>query len=130
MPDQPIVSIVDDDKSVRDAMRTLVQSFGLEANTFACAEAFLESGGIEETCCLITDWQMPGMSGVELQEALRARRYSTPIIFITAFPDERIRTRVLGGGAVGFLAKPFTEESLIGYLEQALSRIGLNHYIQ
>ena len=92
MPDQPIVSIVDDDESVRDAMRALVQSFGLEANTFSCAEAFLESGRVEETSCLITDLQMPGMSGVELQEALRAKRYSTPIIFITAFPDERIRT--------------------------------------
>src|SRR5579864_2981238 len=106
MHDQPMVSIVDDDKSVRDAMRTLVNSFGMEANTFACAEAFLESGRVEETCCLITDWQMPGMSGVELQELMMANGYSTPIIFITAFPEERIRSRVLGAGAVGFLAKP------------------------
>jgi FixJ family two-component response regulator len=130
MPDQPIISIVDDDKSVRDAVKALVQAFGLKANTFACAEAFLESGGVGETCCLITDWHMPGMSGVELQEALRAKRYATPIIFITAFPDERIRTRVLGAGAVGFLAKPFTQESLIGCLERALGVIGLNDYVQ
>jgi FixJ family two-component response regulator len=130
MPDQPIVSIVDDDKSVRDAMRTLVNSFGLEANTFACAEAFLQSGRVEETCCLITDWQMPGMSGVELQELMVAKGYSTPIIFVTAFPEERIRSRVLGAGAVGFLAKPFTEESLIGCLERALGSVGLNDYIQ
>jgi FixJ family two-component response regulator len=130
MHDQPIVSIVDDDKSVRDAMRTLVNSFGLEANTFACAEAFLRSGRVEETCCLITDWQMPGMSGVELQELMMAKGYSTPIIFITAFPEERIRSRVLGAGAVGFLAKPFTEESLIGCLERALRSVGLDGYIQ
>ena len=130
MPDQPMVSIVDDDKSVRDAMRTLVNSFGLEANTFACAEAFLESGRVEETCCLITDWQMPGMSGVELQELMMANGYSTPIIFITAFPEERIRSRVLGAGAVGFLAKPFTEESLVGCLERALRSVGLDGYIQ
>ena len=130
MHDQPMVSIVDDDKSVRDAMRTLVNSFGLEANTFTCAEAFLESGRVEETCCLITDWQMPGMSGVELQEFMVAKGYSTPIIFITAFPEERIRSRVLGAGAVGFLAKPFTEESLIGCLERALRSVGLDGYIQ
>ena len=130
MPDQPIVSIVDDDKSVRDAMRTLVNSFGLEANTFACAEAFLESGRVEETCCLITDWQMPGMSGVELQELMMANGYSTPIIFITAFPEERIRSRVLRAGAVGFLAKPFADESLMGCLERALRSIGLDGYIQ
>jgi FixJ family two-component response regulator len=130
MLDQPIVSIVDDDKSVRDAMRTLVNSFGLEANTFACAEAFLQSGRVEETCCLITDWQMPGMSGVELQELMMAKGYSTPIIFITAFPEERVRSRVLDAGAVGFLAKPFTEESLIGCLERALRSVGLDGYIQ
>jgi FixJ family two-component response regulator len=116
-------------KSVRLAMRTLVRSFGLEADTFACAEAFLQSGRVEDTCCLITDWQMSGISGVELQELLRARGYSTPIIFITAFPEERIRTRALNGGAVGFLAKPFSEETLIGCLEKALGKLGLGGYI-
>jgi FixJ family two-component response regulator len=125
-----MVSIVDDDKSARNGMGTLVRSFGLEAETFACAEAFLHSGRIEETACLITDWQMPGMSGVELQELLRVRGYSTPIIFITAHPEERIRTRVLSAGAVGFLAKPFREEALIGCLENAFKSIGLNGYIQ
>ena len=128
--DLPVISIVDDDKSVRGAIGTLVRSFGLEADIFECAEAFLLSGRIEKTSCLITDWQMPGLSGVELQELLRARGYSTPIIFITAFPEGRIRTRALNGGAVGFLAKPFGEEMLIGCLEKALKSIGLNGYIQ
>ena len=130
MPDQPIVSIVDDDNSIRDAMKTLVKSFGLEANTFARAEAFLQSGRVEETSCLITDWQMPGMSGVELQELLTARGYSTPIIFMTAFPEQRIRTRVLSAGAVAFLPKPFSEECLIGCLEKALGNLGLDGHIQ
>jgi FixJ family two-component response regulator len=120
MSDQPIVSIVDDDNSMRDAMKTLVKSLGLETNTFACAEAFLQSGRVEETSCLITDWQMPGMSGVELQELLIAQGYSTPIIFMTAFPEQRIRTRVLNAGAVAFLPKPFSEECLIDCLEKAL----------
>jgi FixJ family two-component response regulator len=130
MPDRPIVSIVDDDISMRDAVKTLVKSFGLEANTFACAEAFLQSGQVEETSCLITDWQMPGMSGVELQELLTARGHSTPIIFMTAFPEQRIRTRVLRAGAVAFLPKPFSEECLIDCLEMALRNAGLDGYIQ
>ena len=130
MSEQPMVSIVDDDKSARNAIGSLVRSFGLEVDTFDCAEAFLHSGRVEDTACLITDWQMPGMNGVELMELLRVRGYSTPIIFITAHPEERIRTRVLSAGAACFLTKPFMEEDLVGCLDNAFKSIGLNGYIQ
>jgi FixJ family two-component response regulator len=125
-----MVTIVDDDESVRDAMRRLVRSFGLEASAYACAEAFLESGHVDQTTCLITDLQMPGMSGVELQEHLCAQGYSTPIIFITAFPEDRIRKRVLNAGAIGFLAKPFSEECLVDCLEKALKSTGFDGFLQ
>jgi FixJ family two-component response regulator len=98
-----MISIVDDDKSVRDA-----------------AEEFLESGRLPDTACLITDVQMPGMSGVDLQSHLMASGHCTPVIFVTAYPEERIRERALNAGAFGFLSKPFSEESLIACLDRAL----------
>jgi FixJ family two-component response regulator len=119
----PMVSIVDDDESVRDATRGLVRSAGFRAITFASAEEFLQSDCIYETSCLIADVQMPGLSGVELQARLIAQGQLAPIIFVTAHPDERIRTEVLKKGAVGFLCKPFEAECLIDHIHRALERL-------
>jgi len=116
----PMISIVDDDSSIREAMEGLVTSLGYSAWTFASAEDFLRSDCMNDTSCVITDLQMPGLSGVELQSALIAQGNHTPIIFMTACPEERIRRRVLDAGAVGFLAKPFDEDRLIEYLQKAL----------
>jgi FixJ family two-component response regulator len=116
----PVISIVDDDESVRIAMNSLVRSLGYIAHTFASAEDFLRSPRLNETSCLITDVQMPGMNGIELQTQLRAKGLRMPIVFITAYPDERTRARSLDAGAVCYLTKPFDEETLIGCLERAL----------
>jgi FixJ family two-component response regulator len=117
----PVISIVDDDESVREATKGLMRSMGYSTATFASAEEFLKSERVHETSCLIADVQMPGMSGVELQSQLIANGHRTPVIFVTAFPEEKIRARALQAGAVGFLSKPFNEESLIGCLEKALN---------
>ena len=117
----PVISIVDDDPSVREATKGLVRSLGYGAAAFASAEDFLQSDQVNDTACLITDVQMPGLSGVELQSRLIAQGNCTPIIFITAFPEQRIRTRALEAGAVGFLSKPFDEDCLIEYIHAALN---------
>jgi FixJ family two-component response regulator len=116
----PMISIVDDDKSVRETTSSLVRSLGLNATAFASAEEFLLSDQLGDTACLITDVQMQGMSGVELQTQLLAQGCHMPIIFMTAFPEERIRKNVLNAGAIGFLSKPFDEECLIDCLDRAL----------
>ena len=116
----PVISIIDDDASMRNATRRLVKSLGLNANTFASAEEFLDSDGVRDTSCVITDMQMPGLSGAELQGYLLARGVTTPIIFVTAFPEAGLRKRVLDAGAVGFLSKPFEEQQLISCLKTAL----------
>jgi len=113
MSEVPLISIVDDDALVGDGIAALVESLGYNAVTFTSAEHFLRSDVIAETTCLITDMQMPGLSGLELQEALRSQGYQTPVIVITAYPDEKHRTRAFANGAVGFLSKPFDEKSLI-----------------
>jgi FixJ family two-component response regulator len=118
---KPLISIVDDDESIREATKGLVRSLGYLAATFASAEEFLSSGHVNETSCLITDVQMPGLSGVELQRRLIAQGRLMPTIFVTAFPDDRTRTRVLTAGAIGYLSKPYDEESLIACLDTALS---------
>ena len=120
MVESPVISIIDDDPSVREATDGLVRSLGYRSVTFASAEDFLQSDRIAETSCLITDVQMPGLSGVELQTALIARGSRMPIIFITAYPEERVRRSVLDAGAVGFLSKPFDEARLIEHLQAAL----------
>jgi CheY-like chemotaxis protein len=108
-----LISIVDDDPLARNGIRELVESLGYETITFESAEHFLESSMVAETTCLITDVQMPGLNGLELQETLRSQGHHTPIILITAYPNEKHRTRALDAGAVGFLSKPFDEASLI-----------------
>ena len=115
-----MISIIDDDVPMRNATRRLVKSLGLNADTFASAEEFLESDRVNDTACVITDMQMPGLSGAELQRLLIAQGVNTPIIFITAFPEESLRRRALDAGAVGFLSKPFDEGRLINCLKTAL----------
>ena len=122
MPDFPIISIVDDDESVRLAIKSLLNSMGLTAHLFASAEDFLQSPHVIDTSCLILDVQMPNMSGIELQRHLISQGVRTPIIFITAFPEDRIRTKLLNAGAVCFLSKPFDEQILLECLDKALKR--------
>ena len=120
MSEAPLISIVDDDALARDGIRELVESLGYNAVTFKSAEHFLESGLVADTTCLITDVQMPGLSGLDLQDALQSQGRHMPVILITAYPDEKHRTRALNGGAVGFLSKPFNEEALIRCLTAAI----------
>ena len=120
MAEAPVISIIDDDASVRTAMARLLRSLGFSAHAFASAKEFLSSPRLSETSCVIADVQMPGMTGVELQEYLVAHDHGTPIIFITAFPQDRIRERAMKAGAVCFLSKPFDEARLLECLEWAL----------
>jgi FixJ family two-component response regulator len=115
----PVISIVDDDESVRTATASLVRSLGFTAHTFASAEEFLRSTHVEETSCLIADVKMPGVNGIELQSLVHAKGRRTPIVFITAFPEERIRVRAMRAGAIGFLSKPFGATALIKCLDLA-----------
>ena len=115
-----LVSVVDDDESVRESLPDLLREFGFEAKAFASAEEFLASGYLEQTRCLILDIAMPGMSGQDLQEELTRRRQKIPIVFITATGDETVRLVVLARGAVECLFKPFSETDLLGALKAAL----------
>jgi FixJ family two-component response regulator len=123
----PLISIVDDDHVVREAIKSLVTSLGFLACTFPSAEAFLQSPLVAETSCLISDVQMPDISGVELQSRLADLGLSIPTIFITAYPDDAVRTRVMGTGGVCFLHKPFDARLLIECIDNALSRGGGKH---
>jgi FixJ family two-component response regulator len=119
-----IIAVVDDDESVRATTDSLVRSLGYRVHTFASAEDFLRSSSLSDTSCVIADVHMPGMSGVELQTHLLTRGSRLPFIFITAFPDERIRARALRAGAIGYLTKPVEEHSFIQCLNTALERHG------
>jgi FixJ family two-component response regulator len=118
----PVISIVDDDESVRTATESLMRSIGYIAHTFVSAEEFLQSPHVGDTSCLISDVQMPDMTGIELQSHLVGRGYRTPIIFITAFPDEKVQARALKAGAVCFLNKPFDGQTLLKHLAEALEK--------
>jgi FixJ family two-component response regulator len=117
---QVLIAIVDDDEAVRNATKTLVRSLGYHASTFASADEFLKSERVHDTSCLITDVQMPGLSGIDLQNRLVARGHGIPIIFMTAYPDDKVRARAIKAGAVCFLNKPFIEDHFIGCIERAL----------
>ena len=117
----PMISIIDDDVSVREATRGLVRSLGYEASEFQSAEDFLHSDEVDATDCIITDINMSGLSGLDLQERLQADGRSTPVILITAFPQEHHRTRAMRAGAIGFFGKPFDDEALIDCLEKAIA---------
>jgi FixJ family two-component response regulator len=116
----PVVSVIDDDESVRESLPDLLKQFGFAVNTFSSAEEFLLSDSKGDTRCLLLDIALPGMTGLDLQEELKHRREETPIIFITADRDEDLRQRVLANGAVECLFKPFTDTALLGALRAAL----------
>lgn len=118
--ERPLLSVVDDDESVRESLPDLLNEFGFAARAFSSAEEFLSSGSVAETNCLILDVTMPGMSGPELYQELKRRGQGIPIIFITGQRDEAIRTRVLKQGAAGFLLKPFSDTALLAAINTAL----------
>ena len=112
-PDGKMVAVIDDDESVRTALKELLRSVGLPAQAFSSAEDFVKSGQQRRTGCLIVDIRMPGMSGLELQAKLNADHCRIPTIFITAHGDEKMRMQALRGGAVEFVTKPFDDEALL-----------------
>ena len=120
MAKRSLVSVVDDDESVRESLPDLLRQFGFAAHAFSSAEAFLASEVVNETSCLILDVAMPGMSGPDLQEELIRRQQRIPIVFITANGDKTVRPRLLGQGAVDCLFKPFSEAALLDALDAAL----------
>ena len=122
MTNQNLIAVVDDDESIRVALTTLIETFGFAASGFASAQEFLDSPALDETACLISDVQMPGISGLELQSRLASQNRRTPIIFLTAFPDARIQQRALAGGAVCFLTKPFDLDDLMRCVDRALNQ--------
>jgi FixJ family two-component response regulator len=121
MPTPSVVSVVDDDESVRESLPDLLREFGFIARTFSSAEEFLQSGYVDQTDCLILDVAMPGMSGPELQQELASRRHGIPIVFITAHADASVRPQVLARGAIECLVKPFSDQDL---LEALIAAIG------
>jgi FixJ family two-component response regulator len=119
-----IISVIDDDASVRAATDNLLSSHGYLVHTFASAEEFLQSTRLHETSCIVADVQMSSMSGLDLLTHMHAQGYTVPFVFITAFPEESIRAHALRAGAIGFLAKPFAAPALINCVEAALRRGG------
>ena len=116
-----MVVIVDDDESMRNALRGLMKEVGLAARAFASAEEFLDFGLAQHIGCVIADIRMPGMSGLELQAKLKAQHCNIPIIFITGHGDEKMRLQALRAGAVEFLSKPFDDEILLDSVRAAMS---------
>jgi FixJ family two-component response regulator len=120
MVTRSLVSIVDDDESVRESLPDLIREFGFLVRAFSSAEEFLASDSLSETKCLILDIAMPGMSGPDLQQELKLRGQAIPIVFITAHDDDAIRPRVLSAGAVECLLKPFSDAALRNAINDAL----------
>jgi FixJ family two-component response regulator len=118
------ISIVDDDASIRDALKSLMRSVQFNVDAFASAEEFLASERVNDTACLILDVYLPGMSGFELQNRLRIEQRNIPIIFITAHADEPSRRRAMNGGAVDLLAKPVRRNTLFKAIDAAIARRG------
>jgi FixJ family two-component response regulator len=115
-----LITVIDDDESIRRTTTLLIESFGFRAAAFASAESFLKSGQVHDTSCLILDVRMPGMNGLELQSELAAAGYGIPVIFITAYDDKDSRGRAMQAGAVAFLDKPFNDEQLLQTVRWAL----------
>jgi len=120
MSEHSLISVVDDDESVRESLPDLLREFGFAAQAFSSAEEFLASGSLSQTRCLILDVAMPGMSGPDLQRELALRRQEIPIVFISAHEDDNIRQYVLQQGAVECLLKPFSDSALLAALTTAL----------
>jgi FixJ family two-component response regulator len=124
MANPPLISVVDDDDSVRESLRGLIRSVGFAVNVFASAEQFLESDHLSDTDCLILDVRMPGMNGLELQRKLATNHCEIPVIFVTAHGDGDARARALNAGAVDYLLKAFSEEALLNAIDSALKSKG------
>ncbi len=122
MVEIPVISVVDDDASVRIAIGNLVRSLGYEVHAFPSAEAFLQSVQLTQSWCVIADVRMPGTSGIELQSWLRAQYNRVPFIFITAVVEDGVRARALKDGALCLLTKPVDQDNLIGYLARAIAQ--------
>jgi FixJ family two-component response regulator len=118
------VTIVEDDQAVRRATDHLLRLLGYTTTSFASAEDFLNSGCACDTACLVTDVRLPGMNGAELQARLISEGHSMPIVFVTAFPDEGLRSILLRSGAVCYLSKPLQEQRLLDCIERALKQTG------
>jgi FixJ family two-component response regulator len=116
-----VISVVDDDESIREATKTLLRSAGYSVGTFASAEHFLDSGALRETECLILDVRMPGMSGLDLQRRLKSSESAVPVIFITAHDDNANRRQAIDAGAVDFFGKPFEAAALVDAVRTALA---------
>jgi FixJ family two-component response regulator len=123
-PRVPTIAVIDDDESVRRATGNLVKSLGLCVIAFASAEEFLESPRFDDVSCIISDIQMPGMNGLELQQHLALAAPERPLIFITAFLEERLRRQAMEAGAIGFFSKPFEAQRLIECITRALDASG------
>jgi FixJ family two-component response regulator len=121
--ERPLLSVVDDDESIRESLPDLIKEFGFAARVFSSAEQFLSSGSVDETSCLILDIAMPGMSGLELHQELKRRGEEIPVIFMTGQKDETIRARALEQDAAGFLLKPFSDAALLAAIQTALQAI-------
>jgi FixJ family two-component response regulator len=117
---RPLISVVDDDESVRESLPDLLKEFGFDAKAFSSADEFLASDSVGQTDCLILDVAMPGMNGPDLQRELKLRRQQIPIVFITAHRDEAVRPRLIKQGAVECLFKPFSDSDLLEALNTAL----------
>lgn len=118
---QKLISIIDDDASLREALTGLVRSLGHRATGFACAEDFLAAGAAPESACIVTDIQMPGLSGIDLKHQLIRAGVSAPVIMITARTEAGLRERALASGALCVLQKPFEADALIACLDRALA---------
>ena len=121
--ERPLLSVVDDDESIRESLPDLIKEFGFAARAFSSAEEFLSSGSADETSCLILDIAMPGMSGPELHQELKRRGEEIPVIFMTGQKDGTILARVLEQDAAGFLLKPFSDAALLAAIKTALQAI-------
>ena len=118
---KPLISIVEDDESVREAIKGLMRSLGYRVEAVASPQEFLSSRQVRRTSCLIADMQMPGMTGLELYQRLSASGKPIPTILITAYPDDGVRERALAAGVIGYLSKPFEEDDLLACIRSALT---------
>ena len=121
--ERPLLSVVDDDESIRESLPDLIEEFVFAARAFSSAEEFLSCGCLDETSCLVLDIAMPGMSGLELHQELKRRGEQVPIIFMTGQKDETIRARALEQDAAGFLLKPFSDAALLAAITTALQDV-------
>lgn len=122
MTNPPLITIVDDDESIRESLPDLIREFGFAVDAFASAEEFLGSEALNSTNCLILDIAMPGMSGPDLQQELKRRQQKIPIVFITAHADDAKRRGLIEQGAIDCLSKPFSEADLLGAINKALEK--------